>query len=197
MTELRDIYVLATQTNAAELAQDPRIAAQLDLQRQSVLAQAVAAEILANIDVTEEELLEEYGVQIKIAPPLQFKARHILVETQSDAVDLIGQLKEGADFQALAREHSTGPSGPSGGDLGWFSPNQMVEPFSLAVQNMEDGAYSSEPVQTQFGWHVILREESRETEPPTFESAKENITAAIQQRKFQAELEILRAVATE
>ncbi len=197
MTELRDIYVLATQTNAAELAQDSRIAAQLDLQRQSVLAQAVAAEILANIDVTEEELLEEYGVQIKIAPPLQFKARHILVETQSDAVDLIGQLKEGADFQALAREHSTGPSGPSGGDLGWFSPNQMVEPFSLAVQNMEDGAYSSEPVQTQFGWHVILREESRETEPPTFESAKENITAAIQQRKFQAELEILRAVATE
>ncbi len=197
MTELRDIYVLATQANAEELAQDSRIAAQLDLQRRSVLAQAVAAEILTNIEVTEEELLEEYGVLIESAPPLQFKARHILVETQSEAVDLIGQLDEGEDFQALAREHSTGPSGPTGGDLGWFSPNQMVQPFSVAVQNMEDGTYSSEPIQTQFGWHVILREESRETEPPTFESARENITAAIQQRKFQVELEILRAAATE
>ena len=174
-----------------------QVPSQMDLQRRSILAQAVAAEILANIDVTEEEVLEEYGVQIEMAPTLQFKASHILVETQSEAVDLIGQLNEGGDFQALAREHSTGPSGPNGGDLGWFSPNQMVEPFSLAVQKMEDGGYSSEPVQTQFGWHVILREESRETEPPTFESAKDNIMAAIQQRKFQAELEILRVAATE
>ena len=197
MTELRDIYVLATQDNAETLAQDARVAAQLDLQRRSILAQAVASDMLASIEVTEEELLEEYGEQIRLAPTQQFKARHILVQTQAEAIEIIGQLNEGADFQELARERSTGPSGPNGGDLGWFSPNQMVEPFSLAVQNMEDGDYSAEPVQTQFGWHVILREESRASEPPTFESARENITVAVQQRKFQAELEVLRAAAAE
>jgi len=195
MNELRDIYILATQDNAETLAEDVRIAAQIDLQRRSILAQAVATEILDNIEVTEEEILAEYGEQIRLAPPLQFKARHILVETQGQAVEIIGQLNGGADFQELAKERSTGPSGPNGGDLGWFSPNQMVEPFSLAVQAMEDGAYTSEPVQTQFGWHVILREESRDSEPPTFESAKDNITVAVQQRKFQAILEELRAAA--
>lgn len=195
MTELRDIYVLATQDNAESFVDDPRIAAQLDLQRRSILAQAVATDILDNIEVTEEEILSEYDEQVRLAPPLQFKARHILVETQGAAVEVIGQLDSGADFQELAKEKSTGPSGPNGGDLGWFSPNQMVEPFSLAVQGMEDGAYSAAPVQTQFGWHVILREESRESEPPTFESARENITVAIQQRKFQATLDELRTAA--
>ena len=197
MNELRDIYVLATQDNAEALAQDERVAAQIDLQRRSILAQAVATEILANIEVSEEEILAEYGEQIRLAPALQYKARHILVESQGQAVEIIGLLNGGADFQELAKERSTGPSGPNGGDLGWFSPNQMVEPFSLAVQGMEDGAYSSEPVQTQFGWHVILREESRDSEPPTFESAKDNITVAVQQRKFQEILEGLRAAAAE
>ncbi len=195
MAELRDIYILATQDEAAALAQNERIAAQLDLQKQSILAQAVATEILSNLDVTEDELQAEYDEQVRLAPPLQFKARHILVESQGEAVDIIAQLDGGADFQELAKERSTGPSGPNGGDLGWFSPNQMVQPFSEAVQAMEDGQFSQTPVQTQFGWHVILREESRESEPPTFESARENLTVAIQQEKFQARLEELRAAA--
>ena len=84
------------------------------------------------------------------------------MQTQAEAQDLIAQLKEGADFQALAKEHSTGPSGPNGGDLGWFAPEQMVKPFADAVIALEDGAFSPDPVQTQFGWHVILREESRD-----------------------------------
>lgn len=197
MSELRDIYILATQDNAATLAQDPQVAAQLDLQRRSILAQAVASEILAGIEVTEDELQAEYAEQVSLAPPLQYKARHILVESQGEAVDIISQLDDGADFEELAKELSTGPSGPNGGDLGWFSPNQMVQPFSVAVQAMSDGQHSEEPVQTQFGWHVILREESRESEPPTFESARENLTVAIQQRKFQARLDELREVATE
>jgi len=197
MSELRDIYILATQENAATLAQQDRVAAQLDLQRRSILAQAVATEILSGIEVTEEELQSEYAEQVRLAPPLQFKARHILVESQGEASDLITQLNNGADFQELAKEHSTGPSGPNGGDLGWFSPNQMVEPFSDAVQAMEDGQHSQQPVQTQFGWHVILREESRESEPPTFESARENLNVAIQQRKFQEKLEELRAAAAD
>jgi len=193
MAELRDIYILATQDDAATLANDPTIAAQIDLQKHSILAQAVAKNFLQGVEVTEDEILAEYAEQVKLAPPLQFKARHILVPTQSEALELIQQLDDGADFQELAKEKSTGPSGQSGGDLGWFSPNQMVAPFSNAVQAMQDGEYTSEPVQTQFGWHVILREESREAEPPTLESSKENVRAAVQQKKFQAYLEKLRA----
>ena len=195
MAELRDIYILATQPNAEELANDPAIAAQLALQRHSILAQAVASDHFESIDVTEEELLEEYGRQVEAAPPEQFKARHILVASQGEAMEIIGQLNDGADFATLAQEKSTGPSGPNGGDLGWFSPNQMVAPFSAAVQAMEDGQFSSEPVQTQFGWHVILREESRESTPPTFDSVRDQIRTNVQQQKFQVYMDELRAAA--
>jgi len=197
MGELRDIYILATQPDAATLAKDPAVAAQMDLQKHSILAQAVASAFFKTIDVTEEEMLAAYDEQVKLAPPLQYKARHILVPTQGEAVELIKQLDDGANFEELAKEKSTGPSGPNGGDLGWFSPNQMVEPFSKAVEALENGAYTSAPVQTQFGWHVILREDSRKSEPPTFESAKENIRAAVQQQKFQDHLDELRAAAKE
>ena len=193
--ELRDIYILATQDEMAEVAKEPRIAAQIELQTQAILAQEAAARYYETITVTEEELLEVYGQQIELAPPLQFKARHILVESQGEAVDIIAELDGGADFATLAEEKSTGPSGPNGGDLGWFSPNQMVAPFSAAVDQLDDGSYTTEPVQTDFGWHVILREDSRETEAPTFESVRENIEQVVQQNKFQAHLEELREAA--
>lgn len=196
IAELRDIYVLATHKNAAAHASDPRIAAQLELQKQSILAQAVAADMFDEITVSDEEMRAEYGEQVKLAPPLQFKASHILVESQGEALELIGQLDKGANFKTLASEHSIDPSAATnGGDLGWFSPNQMVAPFSAAVQTIEDGKYSKEPVQTQFGWHVILREASRETQPPTFESVQDNIKNVVQQRKFQEMLAGMRAAA--
>jgi peptidyl-prolyl cis-trans isomerase C len=195
--ELRDIYLLSTQDNAAELAKNPRLAAQIELQKHGALAQAVAADFIANVSVSEEEVLAEYSEQIKLTPPLQFKARHILVATQGEAIDLVAQLDGGANFEELAKEKSTGPSGPNGGDLGWFSPNQMVAPFSNAVAALEDGNYTSKPVQTQFGWHVILREESRENQPPTIESVRDVINQQLQQKKFQEHLASLRAAAQE
>ena len=134
-----------------------------------------------------------YDEQVKLAPPLDFKARHILVETQGEATDVIAQLDGGANFEELAKEKSTGPSGPNGGDLGWFSPNQMVAPFSNAVQQLEDGQYSPVPVQTQFGWHVILREDSRDSVPPTFDSVRDELQRQVQNEKFQAHLNTLRS----
>ena len=192
MSELRDIYLLSTQDIGSELAQEPRLAAQIQLQAHGAIAQAVAGDYLASVEVSEEEILAEYAEQIKMAPQLQFKARHILVASQGEAIDLITELDGGADFEELAREKSTGPSGPTGGDLDWFSPNQMVPPFSNAVAALEDGEYTSEPVQTQFGWHVILREESRDTEPPTLESVREVITQQVQQKKLQEYIASLR-----
>ncbi len=195
MSELRDIYVLATQDLASEVIKDPQLAAQMELQRQGAIAQAVGARFFAELTVTEEEILAEYEEQLEQAPPLQFKARHILVATQGEAVDVIGRLDGGANFEELAREVSTGPTGANGGDLDWFTPNQMVAPFSTAVASMEDGVYTSTPVQTQFGWHVILREDSRESTPPTFESVRDAISQQVQQKKFEAHMKILRAAA--
>ena len=157
-----------------------------------MLAQAVAADFIANNPATDEEMQAMYDEQIGLAPPTEFKARHILVATQGEAAEIITQLDGGADFAELAKEKSTGPSGPSGGDLGWFPPERMVAEFSQAVQALEDGAYSKEPVQTQFGWHVILREESRDAAPPPFDSVRDALKQNVEGQKLQDYLESLR-----
>ncbi|MDJ0905078.1 MAG: peptidylprolyl isomerase [Woeseiaceae bacterium] len=190
--ELTDIYLLTTQPAAEKLAEDVRIKAQIELQGRAVLAQAVAADYFATNPASEEEILAAYEEQMSSAPAQQYKARHILVTTQAAATDLIKQLEEGADFAELAKEHSTGPTGPNGGDLGWFSPDQMVGPFSEAVKVLDDGAFTTAPVQTQFGWHVILREESRDNQPPTLESVRDALKQRVEQTKFTAYLETLR-----
>jgi peptidyl-prolyl cis-trans isomerase C len=158
----------------------------------AMLAQAVAADFIANNQATEEEMRAMYDEQVQLAPPTEFKARHILVATQGEAVELIAKLDGGADFAELAMENSTGPSGPSGGDLGWFPPERMVAEFSQAVQALADGAYTKTPVQTQFGWHVILREDSRESTPPPFESVRDALKQNVEGQKLQDYLESLR-----
>lgn len=193
--ELTDIYLLTTQPRGKEIAEEPRIKAQIELQYRGTIAQAVAADFMASNAATDEEIYKEYESQLTQAPTQQFKASHILVETQSLAADLISQLEDGADFQELAEEHSTGPSGPNGGDLGWFSPDQMVKPFADAVAALENGAFTTEPVQSQFGWHVILREDARASEPPTLESVRDVIKQRVEQEKFQTYIQELRDAA--
>ncbi|MEX2124239.1 MAG: peptidylprolyl isomerase [Woeseia sp.] len=193
MSELTDIYVLSTQDSVDDLEEDPKVVAQIELQRRGVLAQAVATQFFAENKVSEEEVLAEYSEQVKLAPPLQYKARHILVPTQGVATDVIKRLDEGAKFEELAKEKSTDSSASNGGDLGWFSPNQMVSAFSDSVATLDDGAYTKAPVQTEFGWHVILREDSRETEAPPLDSVREAITQSVQQKKFQEHMATLRA----
>jgi peptidyl-prolyl cis-trans isomerase C len=104
-------------------------------------------------------------------PVEEFNASHILVETEEEAQALIDALGEGADFAELAAENSIGPSGPNGGQLGWFTAGMMVPEFEVAVFELEAGEVSA-PVQTQFGWHVILLNETREQAPPTLEDVR-------------------------
>lgn len=195
--ELVDIYLLSNNESATEVAKDPQVQAQIELQRRGVIAQLVASKFFEGVIVTEEEILAAYDAQAALAPDLQYKARHILLESQGAAIEVIGELDMGGSFEELAKSRSTGPSGPNGGDLGWFSPDQMVAPFSDAVQELEDGKYTTDPVQTEFGWHVIFREESRATAAPTLDSSREIIVQNLQQSKFQAYLEGLRASMTE
>ena len=195
--ELTDIYLLSDQPRAQELKDSPRIQAQLELQSRAMLAQAVATDFMERNPATEEEMRALYDEQSSRAPAEEFKARHILVETQGEATAVIAELEAGANFEELARTKSTGPSGPSGGDLGWFPPDRMVPEFSQAVMVLADGEYTETPVQTQFGWHVILREDSREAAPPPYDSVRDVLQQQVESQKLQAYLTSLRGTAAE
>lgn len=195
--ELASIYLVSNLPRATELAATPQLKAQLELQERALIFNAFANDFLIRNKPTDQEIFNVYEEQVALAPPKEYKARHILVETQGAAVALIEELDGGADFIELAKAKSTGPSGPNGGDLGWFTAQAMVKPFSDALALMEDGSYTKTPVQTQFGWHVILREESRDSTPPPLESVRDVIVQRIGQQKFQELLESLRTKAAE
>jgi len=195
--ELTDIYLLSDEPRAEELKQSPRLQAQMELQSRGMLAQAVAEDFVARNTATDAELRALYDEQVNLAPPMEFKARHILVETQSEAMALVTELEGGADFVELATAKSTGPSASSGGDLGWFPPDRMVPEFSSAVKAMADGEFTKQPVQTQFGWHVILREESRESPPPPYESVTEVLKQQVENQKLKDYMLSLRKTTAE
>jgi len=150
--------------------------------------------------MTDEALQERYKAHIAANPPgTEQHARHILVETEEEARAVIAELEGGADFAELAKSRSTGPSGPQGGDLGYFKNDQMVPEFSAAAEALEPGQYSKDPVQTQFGWHVIKLEDRREVAPPDFaelepqlrqEFTRENVEIVLAELRKNAEIEI-------
>ncbi|MAI08818.1 MAG: peptidylprolyl isomerase [Magnetococcales bacterium] len=144
--------------------------------------------------VTEEALKAEYEKNKANYVYKSVKARHILVKTADEAKAIIKELDGGKDFAKLAEEKSTGPSAKNGGDLGWFKANDMVPEFSQAAFALEDGAYSKEPVQTQFGWHVILREESKDN-TATFEMVKAPLQQNMQNAAAQQYLTDLKKAA--
>ena len=124
----------------------------------------------------------------------EFNAAHILVETEEEAREVIETLEGGADFAEVAKEKSTGPSGPGGGSLGWFGKGAMVPSFEAAVIELEDGEIS-EPVETQFGWHVIKLNETRKAEAPALDEVRGEIETQLQQLNVQAEIERVAEVA--
>jgi len=151
-----------------------------------VLRDAALSELMQQQTVSDDELKAAYDKSFKDSKSVEYKARHILVKDEAKAKELIGKLDGGADFAELAKENSTGPTGKDGGDLGWFSPDMMVEPFRNALVAMEKGKYTKEPVKTQFGWHVIVLEDSRDQEPPTLESVKPQLEQQIKGEKLRA-----------
>ncbi len=126
--------------------------------------------------VTDEALKDQYEAFLEANPPQpEVSARHILLKEEAEAKAAIVALDGGADFAELARERSTGPSGPNGGDLGFFTKEQMVPEFAEVAFAMEPGSHSEEPVQTQFGWHVIKVEARRDSQPPAFEEMADQL----------------------
>ena len=153
-------------------------------ERRALIASEVIQRLAADA-VTEEQVQELYDAEYGgTDPSVEYNASHILVDSESAAQDLIERLNAGEDFAELARAESTGPSGPSGGELGWFGPGAMVEPFQNAVQDMEPGEVAG-PVQTQFGWHVIKLNETREQTPPPLDEVRGEIEGQLQMQAVE------------
>ena len=151
-----------------------RVEVALQNEERTLMA-GVAIEKVIAVAIDEAAIQAVYeAVYVAAQPGLEFNASHILVETAEKAAELITELENGANFAQLAKEHSTGPSGPGGGNLGWFGEGAMVPPFEMAVKQLEVGAVS-EPVETQFGWHVVKLNETRLLDTPPLEEVRTEI----------------------
>ncbi|WP_296695844.1 peptidylprolyl isomerase [Thiocapsa sp. UBA6158] len=190
--DFMSLVVASQEAARRNLEQDPDVGVAIELQRMKILSNAVLASMAEEIEPTEDELKKAYEEVKENASQTEYKARHILVKDEEEAKNMIEKLDGGADFGDLAREHSLGPTGKNGGELEWFDANQMVAPFSEAVAAMEKGTYTKTPVQTQFGWHVIELQDSRKAEPPSFEDAKQQLTALLKRQKLSATLAEMR-----
>jgi peptidyl-prolyl cis-trans isomerase C len=167
------------------VTKDPEIAARLELARLQVLQQSLAAKYLKDRTPTEQELRAEYETQVASSSSQEFQARHILVPSETVAKKIIEQIKAGANFAAIAKQQSIdAESAKQGGDLGWFTPARMVKPFAEAVMAMKKGQLTDTPVQTQFGWHVIQLQNSRERLPPAYDAVKEQLGQIVMNKKF-------------
>ncbi|WP_423210989.1 peptidylprolyl isomerase [Paracoccus yeei] len=180
------------QTAVAQDAQplSKRDTAALEVEKRAYLAGSVLEKV-ASAEPTEDELKAAYDQAFggQNAERQEYNAAHILVKTKEEAEAIEKQLKEGADFGALAAEKSTDPtSGPNKGDLGWFQPDQMVAPFADALKAMKKGDVS-QPVETQFGWHVIKLIDQRAVVPPKFDEVKDQIAVQVRRDKVQAAIE--------
>ncbi|MCP1199951.1 peptidylprolyl isomerase [Notoacmeibacter sp. MSK16QG-6] len=148
-------------------------------------------------EITDGDVKALYDERVADMPKQQeVKARHILVKTKEDAEAVIAELEGGADFEAVAKEKSTGPSGPSGGDLGYFRPGQMVPEFEQAAFALETGSITKEPVQTQFGFHVIKVEDKRNVKPPEFEQIKDQLRNELLVKRYTDAVKTERSEAT-
>lgn len=178
-----------------EGAMPDRVRTALENEERSLLA---AEAIQATVDsaLSEEVLRAVYEEQYAGATPgKEYNAAHILVETEEAARAILSELEGGADFAALAGERSTGPSGPNGGNLGWFEEGMMVSPFEEAVMALDAGELSA-PVQTQFGWHVIKLNETRLRDVPSFEDVRSEIESGLQAQVIQTRIGELTESAT-
>lgn len=181
---LIDIKLLAAKAREDGLDQDAEF-----IKRAKFLEDRALHNMIFRKDVidgiADEEVRARYDKEIAATPAEnEVNAAHILVETEEAAKELIKALDGGADFTELAKEKSTGPSGPQGGDLGYFTKGRMVPEFEEAVFALAPGSYTKEPVKTQFGFHVILAKDIRPVQPPAFEQVEQQIRATLLREKY-------------
>lgn len=192
LSALIEIKVLAQKAEAENLDETDEFRRRMDFLRDRALHNAYFKKAVVD-ELSDEAVRARYDEQIAALPTEEeIKARHILLKTREEAEAVIAELEGGADFEALAKEKSTGPSAPQGGDLGFFSKGQMVPPFEEAAFALEPGSYTKTPVETQFGFHVIKVEEKREKAPPAFEQVEDQLRQLLLRERYAEVLQSAR-----
>jgi peptidyl-prolyl cis-trans isomerase C len=186
LDEMISMELLAAQADKDGLEKNPDTAAQLAVLRMRVMADSEEQKYVKTLEPTDAELHAEYEIALASMDKTEYHARHILVAGKDQADGIIKKLKGGAKFEDLAKAQSIDGSKANGGDLGWFTLARMVKPFGDAVKGLKKGEYTPEPVQTQFGWHVIKLEDTRDVAPPPFEQVKTQLTNGVIRKKLQA-----------
>jgi peptidyl-prolyl cis-trans isomerase C len=191
---LREIFAQEAEKRGIAAGADYK--AQMELMRQSVLIRELFEDFKKKNPVTDAEAKGEYDKFKSQQTGVEYRARHILVEKEEDAKKLIAEIKAGAKFDELAKKNSkdTG-SAENGGDLDFAKPDAYVPPFSQAMVKLKKGEMTEEPVKSDFGYHIIQLEDTREAKFPDFDGVKEQIVKGLQQKKLQTYQEGLRAAA--
>ena len=192
VNELVSLELVVQEALKKGLDKKPELVKNIESQRRVLLANAALKDYIESHPITDEQLKKEYEQRVAGTNTKELKARHILVKTEAEAKAIIAQLDKGADFAKLAKEKSSDSSAKEGGDLGWFNPNQMVKPFSDAALALKKGEYTKKPVQSQFGWHVIMLEDSRSPQVPSFDQMKDRVRNFMQQKLSQDFIEGLK-----
>ncbi|TMG77828.1 MAG: peptidylprolyl isomerase [Betaproteobacteria bacterium] len=177
--------VVAQEADRRGLAKSADVRTQLELVRQQVLVQAVVQDHLKTHPVKDEEMLAEYNKIKASRGDKEYKARHILVDKDTEANEIIAQLKKGSKFEDLAKQSKDPGSKEKGGDLDWNPPSTFVKPFSEALTKLDKGKYTETPVQTQFGWHVIQLDDVRSAQFPAFDAIRQQLSTRMQEQEVQ------------
>lgn len=191
--ELVNREILMQEALRRGLPNRPDIKAQIAVAQQTVVLRALIEDFVKNNTPTDAEVNARYNALVKDAGGKEYHLHHILVDNEQQAKDLIAKIKAGASFEDLAKQFSKDPgSGKNGGDLDWSDPKAYVPEFADAATHLQKGQMTDTPVHTQFGWHIIRLDDTRDITPPPLEQVRPQIVQQIQQEKLQAFEEGLR-----
>ena len=195
LTRAIDSKLVTLEGRRAGFSKDPDVKKRLLDVEDQIISEIFLTKTIGS-QVTEEALQKIYSeTKSEMASGDQIKARHILLDSEEKAMEIIKKLQAGEEFAKLASEYSTGPSAASGGYLGWFGEGQMVPEFSKAAFALNPGDIVTKPVKTQFGWHIILVEDRKVSAPPSFDEAKEQLASTMSQKLLKELIETLRTKA--
>ena len=193
--DMINVEVMVQEAAKLGLDKNPEVVQQVELAKQSVLAGAFVQDYAKNHPISEDQLKQEYDKLKTKLGNKEYKASHILVETEAEAKDIIVQLGKKAKFEKLAAKSKDGGSAAQGGSLGWAVPGNFVPEFANALLNLKKGEYTKEPVQSQFGWHIIKLDDTRDLKVPSFEEVKPQLQQRLQQQSIKKAIDELRAKA--
>ncbi|MCO4880346.1 peptidylprolyl isomerase [Paraburkholderia caribensis] len=194
--ELVNREILMQEAIREGIPSKPDVKAQVAVAQQTVVLRALIENFVKQNQPTDAEVKAKYDELVKQIGGKEYHLHHILVDNEQQAKDLIAKIRAGASFEDLAKQFSKDPgSGKNGGDLDWSDPKAYVPEFAAAAEKLQKGQMTDAPVHTQFGWHIILVDDVRQTPPPPFEQVKAQIAQQMQQEKLQAFEEDLRSKA--